>query len=377
MDDKRVSNAAKSLSKLGASKGGQERAKALSPAERSEIARNAVNARWQRYKGKRDDTEIPWAVAEGEMEFLHRIIPCAVLDNGMRVLTQQGVLMALGRARAAKGGQGASKEGLPAFLRASNLLPFISDDLIQDTKPIIYKPISGGYTGHTETSQYRTIAFGCLADTLPNICKVYIEADNAGALIATQKHIADEARKILKALQNVAMIALVDEATGYQAIRPHDELQKLLALYVLPEHRPWVSSVPIEFTKELYRLWGWDLRSDSTQGPRYAGKLIRKYIYEELPNGVLHELDRVNPTNAKYQRRHKHHSHLTEEIGLQHFRTQLAGVMALMRASTTKQEFEKLFQRAYGPGIQGEFAFELDEPEPPLQLPPASTSTPS
>lgn len=36
------------LSKLGASKGGQARAAALSPAKRSAIARKAVQARWKK-----------------------------------------------------------------------------------------------------------------------------------------------------------------------------------------------------------------------------------------------------------------------------------------------------------------------------------------
>jgi len=42
------SEAARALGKLGASKGGQARAKALTPSERSEIARRAVEARWAR-----------------------------------------------------------------------------------------------------------------------------------------------------------------------------------------------------------------------------------------------------------------------------------------------------------------------------------------
>ena len=41
-----ISKAAKALSALGASKGGKARAKKLSPERRTEIARNAVNARW-------------------------------------------------------------------------------------------------------------------------------------------------------------------------------------------------------------------------------------------------------------------------------------------------------------------------------------------
>lgn len=40
--------AAVALSKLGASKGGQARAAALSPARRSAIARKAVQARWKK-----------------------------------------------------------------------------------------------------------------------------------------------------------------------------------------------------------------------------------------------------------------------------------------------------------------------------------------
>jgi len=38
--------AAQILSKLGASKGGKERAKALTPQRRKEIARKAAEARW-------------------------------------------------------------------------------------------------------------------------------------------------------------------------------------------------------------------------------------------------------------------------------------------------------------------------------------------
>lgn len=38
------------LSKLGASKGGLARAASLSPRKRSELARKAVNVRWERYR---------------------------------------------------------------------------------------------------------------------------------------------------------------------------------------------------------------------------------------------------------------------------------------------------------------------------------------
>jgi len=48
---KKKNPAAVALSKLGASKGGKARARKLSAEERSEIARKAVLARWNKVKG--------------------------------------------------------------------------------------------------------------------------------------------------------------------------------------------------------------------------------------------------------------------------------------------------------------------------------------
>lgn len=307
-------------------------------------------------------TDIPWAVAEGEIRIGDAIISCAVLENGERLLTQQGVLRAIGRSRAAKGGEGASVDEGPAFLRAKNLKPFVSNELSASTRSIIFKPLKGGYT---PKGGVVSIAYGFKADAFPGILKVYVDAEDDGKLHPGQRHIAALARSLLEALPKVGMIALVDEATGFQDQRAHDDLQRLLEAYVLPEHRPWVKTIPREFTKELYRVYGWN--SASQRGPRYAGKLTRKYLYEALPASVLPELDRLNPANKKtWQRKHKHHQHLTDKIGVEHFKAQLSGVMALLRASPNKLIFERLFQRAYGEQIrQGSFAFMDDLPDMP------------
>ena len=56
MAQKRKNPHAVAMGKLGGPKGGKARAKSLSPGRRSEIARNAVNARWRKYreqKGKK------------------------------------------------------------------------------------------------------------------------------------------------------------------------------------------------------------------------------------------------------------------------------------------------------------------------------------
>jgi hypothetical protein len=129
--------------------------------------------------------------------------------------------------------------------------------------------------------------------------------------------------------------------------RSPDKLRSILEAYVLPEHRPWSKTIPRELTKELYRVWGW--KKNGQQGPRYAGKLIRKLIYEQLPPPVLPELDRLNPADrTTWQRKRKHHSFLTEDMGIEHLKAHVSGVMALLRASPNKRVFILLFERAYG-----------------------------
>ena len=78
--------------------GGRARANKLSAEERSAIARKGADARWEK-AGK----VLPKATHEGILTIGEMEIPCAVLEDGTRVLTQSGVMVALGRARQAKG----------------------------------------------------------------------------------------------------------------------------------------------------------------------------------------------------------------------------------------------------------------------------------
>ena len=61
-------------------------------------------------------------------------IPCYVLDNEMRVLTQEGFLQAVGRHPKAKAGTGTKAmatgvDKLPPFIAPNNLRPFVSNEL--------------------------------------------------------------------------------------------------------------------------------------------------------------------------------------------------------------------------------------------------------
>src|SRR5690242_2746566 len=162
--------------------GGDARAKKLSPAERKAIARTAAEARWEK-AGK----IIPKAIYEGILTIGDMEIPCAVLEDGTRVLTQSGVMIALGRARQAKGRQYYDADvNLPAFLTANNLKLFIPQELTVTSSQIEFKTLGG------------IRAFGYRAELLPKVCGVFLDANAANALNHTQKHIAERAMILIR-----------------------------------------------------------------------------------------------------------------------------------------------------------------------------------
>ena len=79
------------------------------------------------------------------------------------------------------------------------------------------------------------------------------------------------------------------------------------------------------------------------------GKLINKYIYEQLPPGVLDELRELNPRTPQGYRQHKHHQYLTADTGNSHLDRQISTVTTLMRIADHKHHFEDLFDRAFPP----------------------------
>jgi len=83
------------------------------------------------------------AVSEGEISIAGHVIPCAVLEDGTRVLNQGQFLQAIGRSRTPKGRSKGVDEPAP-FLEAKNLEPFVDAELRTSTIPIRYTRVAGG-----------------------------------------------------------------------------------------------------------------------------------------------------------------------------------------------------------------------------------------
>jgi hypothetical protein len=341
-----------------ASMGGKARALKLSSEDRQDIARRAAEARWNK---KPEYSLLPKETHTGTLKIGDREILCSVLDNGIRVFSTRSIHRALGSKT--KGGRGRDAQAsiaeasgaplLPTFLASPALKPHIPNDLMVPLiSPLQYRPKHGGRT-----------AFGYDATLLPRICEVILDADKAGVIKANQKPVAEMAGILIRAFARVGVIALVDEATGYQRERDRDELNRILEAYIAKELLPWAKRFPDEFFKQAFRIHGWEYRQGSVRSPRYLGKLINKTVFEPMPPGVLDRLRTLNPPSESGYRRHRHHQFLTPDTGLPHLDKQIVAVTTLMRVSDDKERFWDLFDKAF-PKKDQQIRLEYSDGEP-------------
>jgi len=333
--------------------GGKARAAALSAEDRSAIARAAAQERWAAL------STVPKETHSGVLSIVGREIPCAVLENGLRVFSARGVSRVVGsRTKGAKNRHAEDHDHgapqMPPFLASPALRPFISSELMALLiSPVQYKPKHGGRT-----------AYGYEATLLPRICEVILDADKAGALRRSQRHMVETAEMLIRGFAQIGIIALVDEATGYQADRARDELNRILSAYISRELLKWTKRFPDEFFRQIYRLEGWEYKEGHHKRPQIVGKLVNKLIYEQLPDGVLPQLKKVNPKNEAGRRSYRHHQFLTQDTGHPHLDRQIIEVTTLMRIADDKRQFQRLFMKAFPP--RGQQIIDYPEDDGPI-----------
>ena len=216
-------------------------------------------------------------------------IPCYVLENEMRVLTQSGMFSGLGLARRGL----VSVEGgaqIPRFAASKSVKPFITKELMDGlTNPILFTSVFGK-------------AYGFPATILADICEIILEARDAGSLDRQQKKLADRCQILMRGFARVGIDALVDEVTGYQKIRNKRALQAILDKYLSKELSAWAKIFPDDFYDRIFKLKGWS-GPDGAKKPSVIGRYTNNIVYERLAPGVLDELKRRNPTLSSGRRR--------------------------------------------------------------------------
>ena len=145
----------------------------------------------------------------------------------------------------------------------------------------------------------------------------------------------------------LGIIALVDEATGYQKERAKDALAKLLEAFIAKELQPWVPTFPVEFYEHLFRLRGLPFPTSSVKRPQYFGVLTNEIVYKRLAPGVLKELRAVTPRNEDGRPVAKYFQSLTSNLGYPKLKEHLGAVVAYVRIGKTWAEFMLILNQHY------------------------------
>lgn len=200
--------------------------------------------------------------------------------------------------------------------------------------PVRFQSPSGG-----------SVASGYEATILPDICDAILASRKEGKLRPQQAHIADQAEILVRGLARVGIIALVDEATGYQEVRDRKALEEILNKYISEELRKWTPTFPDGYFLGIFKLKNWSMPSFPTARPGVISHYTKDIVYSRLAPGVLAELQVLNPTDGHGRRKHKLFQHLTPDHGHPKLKEHLRDVVLLMDASQSWPEFKKLLDR--------------------------------
>lgn len=315
-------------------KGGNARAARLSQEQRREIARQAALTRWS-------GEPIPVAThgsPDKPLKIGNKEIQCYVLDDGTRVLSQAGFQEAMGKHRKANVRREEGEEPLPAILQGKSINPFIDADLVEKSRPIKFRTPIG------------VIANGYRAEILPAVCEVYLKARDAGVLNNQLTHVAKQAEILIRGLANVGIIALVDEATGYQRDRARDELAKILEAYVAKEIQKYLKTFDLEFYELMCEVRGEPIER-AIRRPKYFGTLTNNLVYCRLAPGVLEELKKLSPRDETGRRKTKLFQGLTPDHGHPKLKEHLAGVTTALKLAKIQgldwKEFVALLDKTH------------------------------
>jgi hypothetical protein len=325
LTDEARSAAARKLGKAGAAKGGRARAAVLTSEQRREIARGAAQARWVK-AGKpfvwtepvetdEDDSPgLPFSLYPGTLHIGDMALECHVLDDGRRVLTQRQVVKILSGGR-----------------ESGNLGRYLSRN-----------PLFGeGYEPQTIQFLRPGPASGYEATLLVEICERYLEARQLGLLKPSQARLAQMAEIVVRACAKVGIIALIDEATGYQEIRSKQALQLRLQAFIADDLQDWALMFPEEFWLELARLEG--IRYQPRNRPLRWGRYIMQFVYDAIDPDVGAELRKLNP-NPHYR---KNHHQWLKKFGRERVHDHVQRIIVVMKMSNDMRQFERQFEHVF------------------------------
>lgn len=216
---------------------------------------------------------------------------------------------------------------MPLFLASKPLQPFVS------------KVFEGADLAAIEYVENGKIARGYDATILPKVCEVWLMAGEEDALQKSQLSKVKKAEILIRGLARVGVVALVDEATGYQKDRAKDALAKILEAFVAKEIQPYLKTFPADYYEQLFRLYGYPFPPENKRPqwrPAFFGTITNEVVYSRLAPDLLPELKKAA---SRAEKKAKLHQWLTNEIGHPKLKEHLASIVSILKLSKTPEDF--------------------------------------
>lgn len=268
-----------------------------------------------------EKSKMPIARLLGAIELGGTELDCYVLDNDDRVLSLSGTVRAL---------TGTDSGNLGNYVAIEGLKPFINSD-----------NVAGGIQPFSIPGN-PNLAKGIKAEIFLEICQAYVSAFKAGTLKTDrQKETAITCAMLLSSCAKVGLIALIDEATGFQYERAEDALQVKLRAFIADELRDWEKTFPDQLWQEFGRLTGW--KGSLHSRPKWWGKLVIELVYDTL-----------DPDVAEYLRTHKPeagvhwHRQLTDNLGVRQLVSRCYEVIGMAKDCRDMRELRDKVAKHYG-----------------------------
>jgi hypothetical protein len=341
-----------------AAKGGKARASVLTPEERSAIARTAARARWgekveheqasvppesalavskkaiaerwTKYKAEvfppeapakdaqSSEDAMPFSMFRGTVKIGDMDIECHVLSDERRVFTQREVVRVLSHGR-----------------ESGNLSRYL------ERNPLYTNQFSAGPAIDFRVPGSPNIGNGHEATVLIEICELYLEARRQKLLKASQLKLAIQSEIIMRSCAKVGIIALIDEATGFQQVRKKRALQIKLQAFIAEEMQEWAQMFPPEFWFELARLEG--IHYSPKNRPLRWGKYIMAFVYDSIDKDMGKAMRTINPDPSKGKNDHQ----LLTDFGRQQVHDQIQRVVTIMKLCENMKDFRQKFDRVF------------------------------
>jgi hypothetical protein len=147
----------------------------------------------------------------------------------------------------------------------------------------------------------------------------------------------------LASCAKVGLIALIDEATGYQYDRASDALQVKLRAFLTEEMRVWEKTFPDDLWLEFGRLTNW--KGAVTHRPKYWGHLVTELVYGYLDADVTKWLKENQP---QPQHGRNWHQWLSEQYGLRKLVQHIYTLIGVAKTCHNMRELRDKMAEMYG-----------------------------